>query len=424
MREAESGAEALELVSGRPDLVILDVKLPDISGFEVCRRIKSDPATAVIPVLHISTTFVHLEDKIQGLDSGADGYLTNVAEPMEVIATVRALLRARRAEESAQLTTRQWQTTFDAISDGVMLLDASGRVVQANRTLELILGRTWSEIVGRELTELWDQRWRGEISPFARMVVSGCREAEDLSLGDSWLHVSVDPLRHAGGEISGALCIVSDITHRKRMEMQLFRQAEELQKAGQRKDEFLAMLAHELRNPLAPLANTLQIIRMQVKGNDLVEESLDIAGRQIKHMARLLEDLFDVSRTTRGMVELRKRTVDLKTVVNHAVEAASPLIRITEARALQVASPRCAVCRRRPDAARADRLEPAEQRRQVHRARRQDRRHAFAKRRTRPCCESEIPGSVSHPRCSGTSSSCSFRPIDRSIARGAGLASD
>ncbi len=141
--------------SARPDLVILDVKLPDISGFEVCRRIKSDPATSVIPVLHISTTFVHLEDKIQGLDSGADGYLTNVAEPMELIATVRALLRARRAEETAQLTTRQWQTTFDAISDGVMLLDASGRVVQANRTLEHILGRTWSGDRGQELPALW-----------------------------------------------------------------------------------------------------------------------------------------------------------------------------------------------------------------------------------------------------------------------------
>jgi PAS domain S-box-containing protein len=326
VREAATGGEALELLSARPDLVILDVKLPDISGFEVCRRIKSDPATSVIPVLHISTTFVHLEDKIQGLDSGADGYLTNVAEPMELIATVRALLRARRAEETAQLTTQQWQTTFDAISDGVMLLDASGRVVQANRTLEHILGRTWSEIVGRELPALWGEQTEPENSPFARMVVSGAREAEDLSLGDLWLHVSVDPLRSATGEITGALCIVSDITNRKRMEVQLFRQAEELQKTGQRKDEFLAMLAHELRNPLAPLANTLQIIRMQIKGNDLVKESLEIAGRQIEHMTRLLEDLFDVSRTTRGMVELRKTTVDLNTVVNHAVEATLPLI--------------------------------------------------------------------------------------------------
>ena len=97
VEEADSGSEALRLVASLPDLVILDVKLPDIDGFEVCRRIKSDPASAAIPVLHISTTFVDIEDKVHGLDSGADGYLTNVAEPMELVATVRALLRARRA---------------------------------------------------------------------------------------------------------------------------------------------------------------------------------------------------------------------------------------------------------------------------------------------------------------------------------------
>src|SRR4029077_3381774 len=127
-------------------------------------------------------------DKVHGLDSGADGYLTNVAEPMELIATVRALLRARRAEDAAQLSSHQWQTTFDAISDGVMLLDSSGKVVQANRTLERILGRPWTEILGKELPELWHAPSHAEGSLFARMLVSGGREAEDLSLVDRWLH--------------------------------------------------------------------------------------------------------------------------------------------------------------------------------------------------------------------------------------------
>ena len=101
IREAATGSEALRLVADLPDLVILDVKLPDMSGFEVCRRIKADPATASIPVLHLSTTFVDLDDKVQGLEGGADGYLTDVLEPLELIATVRSLLRARRAEEAA-----------------------------------------------------------------------------------------------------------------------------------------------------------------------------------------------------------------------------------------------------------------------------------------------------------------------------------
>jgi PAS domain S-box-containing protein len=320
--EAANGAEALSLVASLPSLVILDVKLPDMSGFEVCRRIKSDPLTCAIPVLHISTTFVNLDDKLHGLDGGADGYLTNVAEPLELLATVRALLRARRAEDAAQISTRQWQTTFDAISDGVMLLDASGKVVQANRTIERILGRPWTEIVGNELSAFWDRPPQSEESLFARMLDSDSRQADDRSLGDCWLHVTVDPLRDGEGSIKGAICLVSDISDRKRMEMQLFAQAEDLQAAGRRKDEFLAMLAHELRNPLASLANALQIIRVQVRGNDLVEDSVDVAGRQIHHMTRLLEDLFDVSRITRGAVELRKNAVDMNLVVAHAVEAA------------------------------------------------------------------------------------------------------
>jgi PAS domain S-box-containing protein len=324
--EAGTGSDGLRLAASLPDLIILDVKLPDFDGFEVCRRIKSDPATSAIPVLHISTTFVDIEDKVHGLDSGADGYLTSLAEPMEMIATIRALLRIRRAEDAAHLSASQWQATFDAISDGVMLLDGSGKVVQANRTLERILGGPWTEIVGKVPSELLGDAYAADDSLFARMLASREREATDLAFGDLWLHVAVDPLRDRLGSIRGAICLVTDITDRKRMEMELLHQAEELQQASQRKDEFLAMLAHELRNPLAPLANTLQIIHLQMRGNTLIEESLDVARRQIQHMSRLLEDLLDVSRITRGRIEIRKKPVELHTVVKHAVEASLPLI--------------------------------------------------------------------------------------------------
>jgi PAS domain S-box-containing protein len=324
--EASTGSEALRLIVTQPDLVILDVKLPDINGFDVCRRIKSDSATRAIPVLHISTTFVDIEDKIHGLDSGADGYLTNVAEPLELLATVRALLRARRAEDAVELSTRQWQSTFDAISDGVMLLDVAGRVAQANRTLERILARPWTEIVGQSFADFLADSDSSDGSLFARMLVSGSRESRDFSFGDGWLQVTVDPLRDHTGSIKGAIGLVSDITDRKRMEVQLLTQSERLQQDSQRKDEFLAMLAHELRNPLAPLANTMEIIRLQVRGNRDIEESLDVARRQIKHMARLLEDLFDISRITRGAVELRISEVDLNAIVRQAVEAATPLV--------------------------------------------------------------------------------------------------
>jgi PAS domain S-box-containing protein len=326
IRECETGEEGLRLAAERPALIILDVKLPDVSGFEVCRRIKEDSATASIPVLHISTTFVDIEDRVQGLEGGADGYLTDVLEPVELIATVRALLRARKAEEAAEVSTRQWQVTFDAISDGVVLLDREGRVIQSNTAMESILGISWNELSGRMIHDFMPAPNGLTDSPFLRMVASGQREATELGVADRWLLVTVDPLRDARGVLKGGLCIASDITHRRRLEEELRRRAEELATADRRKDELLAMLAHELRNPLAPIANALEVIRLDRSDASAREEALNIAGRQVAHMARLLDDLLDVARFTRGNVELRKVAVDLTTVLRQAVETSRPLI--------------------------------------------------------------------------------------------------
>jgi PAS domain S-box-containing protein len=324
--EAGTAADAFRLVLERPSIVILDVKLPDMSGFEVCKRIKSDPATATIPVLHVSTTFVEIEDRIHGLEGGADGYLTDVLEPLELVATVRALLRARRAEEAAQISTRQWQVTFDAISDGVAVLDCDGQVVQVNSAMESICGRSSSELSKQSMLNLFPTPHGADDSPFQRMLASGHREALELTSGDRWLRVTVDPVRDVAGAIKGGVCIALDITDRRRLEEELRRRAEELSVADRRKDEFLAMLAHELRNPLAPIANALEAIRQGHSDEAATEESLEIAVRQVGHMSHLLDDLLDVSRFTRGNIQLRKIPVELASVLNQAVETSRPLI--------------------------------------------------------------------------------------------------
>lgn len=100
--EAATGEEALALVKERPDLVTLDVHLPDINGMEICKRIKADPDTRAIPVVHISATFVQSRDKALALDSGADGYLTHPLEDIVLVATVGAFLRARQAEKRSE----------------------------------------------------------------------------------------------------------------------------------------------------------------------------------------------------------------------------------------------------------------------------------------------------------------------------------
>ena len=111
---AQTGKEALERVKSCPDLVILDVKLPDLSGYEVCRRIKADPVTRSIPVLQISASFVSNESKVQALEGGADGYLTHPIDATVLVATVKSLLRLKQAELISRQSAQQWQSTVDA----------------------------------------------------------------------------------------------------------------------------------------------------------------------------------------------------------------------------------------------------------------------------------------------------------------------
>ncbi|MFL5582454.1 MAG: ATP-binding protein [Gemmatimonadaceae bacterium] len=128
--EAEDGETGLQLARTGPDLVVLDVKLPDIGGLEVCRRIKTNPITAHIPVLHLSGHASSSEDRATGLDAGADAYLAHPVDPVELTATVRALLRIRRTELALRASEERYRLVAKATNDVIRDWDlASGEVV-------------------------------------------------------------------------------------------------------------------------------------------------------------------------------------------------------------------------------------------------------------------------------------------------------
>ena len=131
-----------------------------------------------------------------------------------------------------------------------------------------------------------------------------------------WASGVVAPLRDEDGGLRGFAKVMRDATERKRMEEELRRRADELAEADRRKDEFLAMLAHELRNPLAPIRNALELIRLDADDPAAVDQAREIAGRQVGHMARLIDDLLDVSRITRGKIQLRREPVDLASALS------------------------------------------------------------------------------------------------------------
>jgi two-component system sensor histidine kinase/response regulator len=156
VREAATGNEALELsIALRPALVVLDVNLPDVSGLEVCRRIKTDPLTASTPVLHLSASAITPADRVGGLDSGADAYLVEPVDSDVLLATVRALLRMRKAEEELHRSNEALQA-------------ANAALVRSNEDLE-----RFAHVVSHDLQEplrtvssfasLLDLRYRGRL---------------------------------------------------------------------------------------------------------------------------------------------------------------------------------------------------------------------------------------------------------------------
>jgi PAS domain S-box-containing protein len=256
VREAASGGEALRLVAERPDLVILDVNLPDLNGVEVCRQIKAHPATTAIPVLHLSGVYISPQDKTQALQDGSDGYLTKPVEPDELLAQAKALMRIHQAEELARTAARQWQATFDALGDGVCLLDPQGRALRCNRTLAELLRMPAHELLGRPDYELPP----GALGPaeetvFQRMRKSGRRESAELHLAGRWLQAVADPVWGEDGTLTGAVYILTDITERKRLDEHL--QDSQTQQAATR---LAYEAAHDLDSLLKVITGNISLV--------------------------------------------------------------------------------------------------------------------------------------------------------------------
>jgi len=330
--EAATGAEALARAHEGPDVVMLDIKLPDITGLEVCRRLKRDPLTAGIPVLQMTATFGSSEVQAAALEGGADAYLTHPIEPIVLIATLRSLLRAREAETRSRRLTAWWQSTFDAIQDGVMLLSRSGQVLRCNRAMAEMLGRSPEAIVGDAgLPALAEGILPSQDWPLARALSERRRVARDVQVGSRWFEIVADPVLDESVEVSAVVTTVKDITDRRAAEAQLEallaseqRARKEAEQVNRMKDEFLATLSHELRTPLNAIVGWTHILRTGPLDPVRTQQAIDTIARNAHLQAQLISDILDVSRIIAGKLRLELRPVDLADVVRSALETVRP----------------------------------------------------------------------------------------------------
>ena len=326
--EAGTGADALRIVAEeRPDLVLLDINLPDLSGFEVCRRIREQLGTLALPVVHVSSTFVNERAQELAFEGGSDAYLTEPVEAPVLLATVHALLRLHRAEEGLRAAGRRWRATFDAIGSGVCLLTANGAVVQCNAAFAQLCGKAAADLPGTPWSALWlTDEPTGEESSLTRLPQGKTRETIELTRDGHWFRLLVDPVLEADA-VAGFVCIATDITVERQVaearaallaREQMAR--EDAEAANRAKDEFLAMLGHELRNPLDVIASAATVLD-EISSKDLpAVRTRAVIHRQVRQLARLVDDLLDVGRVSTGKIILERAPVEIADAVRRCVD--------------------------------------------------------------------------------------------------------
>jgi PAS domain S-box-containing protein len=356
---ATSGEEALKRVLEADfAAILLDVQMPGLSGFEVARLIRSRPRSRTTPIIFITAEEASAFPAHEAYQLGAVGYLVKPFVPEAVRAKVLALAdlfrekeQARRVNDelerrvaertaalaaaNAELLRKQAELT-DFVENAVVGLHwvgPDGTVLWANQAEFDLLGYARDEYVGRHIAEFHADR------PVIDDILQRLTCGESLHSYEARLRCKDGSVRHVlissnvyreGGEFRHTRCFTRDITGRKRAE-------EALREADRRKDEFLASLAHELRNPLAPLRNAVAILQ-RGPPVDAIPPVVGMMDRQLAHLVRLVDDLLDVSRVSQGKITLRPEPLDLREVAGVAVETSRPAVE-THHHALQVYLP-------------------------------------------------------------------------------------
>jgi PAS domain S-box-containing protein len=248
----------------------------------------------------------------------------------------RRMLEQQKTERLAN--TGLLASIVEFSEDAIIRKSLDGTIQSWNLAAQRLFGYAAAEAVGRNISMIVPADRSDEERQIITRLLSGehvnhfdtVRLRKDGSSIDVALTIS--PIKDENGQIIGISKTARDITEEKEAEKRIYGLMTELKDADRRKDEFLATLAHELRNPLAPIRNSLEVMKHANGSGEVIEQSRAMMERQLVQMVRLVDDLLDISRITRNKVELRKQRVELASILHHAIEMCQVFIQNSEHR--------------------------------------------------------------------------------------------
>jgi PAS domain S-box-containing protein len=329
------------VIKAPPDLILLDIKMPGLDGYEVCKRLKADERVRDIPVIFISAMNKTV-DKVRAFSAGGADYITKPFQVEEVLARVETHLTTRNMQkrlEKQNLQLREkiderkrMQTQLQNLSraveqsaSSIVITDLNGRIEYVNPAFSQITGYSREEAVGNNPRVLKSGKHpRAFYADMWRTISSGNVWQGELinkrKNGERyWEHASISPVKDRDGKITHYVAVKDNITKRKKMEKTLRKAKEEAENANRAKSEFLANMSHEIRTPMN---SVLGFLELTLDGSSLTKfqrRNLETVHGSAKAMLALLNDILDLSKLESGKLELENCSFDLSKIMKDAL---------------------------------------------------------------------------------------------------------
>lgn len=332
---AENGHEAFEILKTRRfDLVLLDMMMPEINGYEVLQMLKRDKAYKDLPVIMLSA-LDEIDSVVRCLDAGAEDYLTKPFEPALLQARIGSCLKRRQSDKALKDSKRRLDDIINFLPDATFVIDDKGRVVEWNRAIEEMTGVSAADIIGKgdyeyavpfhgerrpviiDLANMTSEELDANYSDIKRVgdTISGVGFVNGLKKGDLWFEGMAKVLRDSQGNAVGAIETIHDMTEYKKTQFELEKAKESAEKANRAKSVFLATMSHEIRTPMNAILGFAQLMQRDAQLTPTQREHLNTISRSGEHLLGLINDILEMSKIEAGHITLNPMAFDLQALL-------------------------------------------------------------------------------------------------------------